>query len=154
MSNEFNVKKAYADLVSFLDQNRDKKVDTVFNDVVALCSPKSGGAGGASTFVKDANGDTTAVFCYYHKKWEDVTVAEYGAKATSATGLNNMCKEGTSNWTKQNRLAKKEREDILNKVATGEITPDAIADELDAIEEARALIEPRTDGHGTDQKPA
>lgn len=145
------IKKAYVEIVEFLEANENSKVKTILDAVKDMCSAKSGGGGGGSSFRKDDDGNVTAIFCYYHKKWEDPNVVEFGKKATSPTGMNNMCKEGTSQWTKQHRAAKKAKEDLLNQVATGEVAPEDIAKHQEAIDAAMNEIVPREDGHGTDE---
>ena len=112
---------------------------------------KNNASGQAHTFLKDEDGNVTHIFCYYHKKWEDVTVAEYGGKKGTATGLNTMCKEGVSNWTKQQRVKKQSEAGLLTKVISGELMPDELpAEQLRLSEEAK-VIKPRIDEHGTDE---
>ena len=146
------IKKAYAEIIEFLTENADKKVSTILDDVIGMASAKAGGgaSGGATTVRRDEDGNVVAVFCYYHKQWEDISVAEYGAKASSATGLNNMCKEGVSQYTKQQRAAKKANEELLQRVADGEVKVGEIATEQAALDEARYAIVAREDGHGDD----
>ena len=149
------IKKVFVELVEYLEANEGSKVKTILPGVIELCSAKSGGGkGGASTFIKDSNGNVTHVFCYYHKKWEAVDAVEFGTKTTSPTGLNNMCKEGTSQWTKQQRAAKKASEELLDQVSNGEVDPADLAKLREDIEATRAQIVPREDGHGSEDKPA
>ena len=150
MSNVAKVKKAYAQVIAFLEENGEKKVKTVINDVIALCAPKSGGSGGgnASTFVKDENGVVVAVRCFYHKLWMSPAVVEFGAKASSATGLNSMCKDGVSKWTKQQRDFKTAQAKLLQAVSANEVAPDQIAAKMAELEAARATIVPMEDGYG------
>ena len=149
------IKKAFQPIINILETNTDKKVSAVLEEVIALAAAKTGGGGrSASTILRDAKGAVTHVFCYYHKMWEDVNVAEYGAKASSATGLSNMCKEGTSAWSKQQAAAKKAKEEMLAAVGTGELAPDAITKQLEKVEQARNKIVPREDKHGSKDAPA
>src|SRR5690606_41882083 len=67
---------------------------------------------------------TAAVRCYYHGKWMDPSIVDFGAKANSASGLNSMCKDGMSKWTKQQRVAKSAKEALLTAVASGEVPAD------------------------------
>ena len=148
------IKKAYIEIIDLLESHLNSKVETVMEAVVALASAKTkGGTAGASSFIKDDEGNVTHVYCYYHKKWESVTECDYGSKANSPTGLNNMCKEGVSMWTKQQRASKKAKEELLNSVASGDILPEDLGKEQEDIESARGVIEPREDGHGSDDKP-
>jgi hypothetical protein len=145
------IKKAFQPIISFLEANRDSKVKTILDGVIELASAKTGGGGRSSENVlRDAEGNVVAVFCYYHKKYEPVADVEYGKKATSSTGLNSMCKEGTSNWTKQQRAAKKAGEELLSQVSAGEIAIEDIEAMRTQIKEDTAAITPRADGIGFD----
>lgn len=130
------IKKDYQQLVEFLTNNKNKKVETILEQVREMCSQKV-----ELTFRKDDEGNVTQVFCYYHKVWEDVSVVEYGKKASNkSTGLNTMCKVGLNAWSKQQRVAQKEKNDLLEKMAKGEVTQEEFALELDAIETRRQTI--------------
>ena len=148
------VKKAFVELVDFLEANKDSKVKTILDSVIEICSAKKAGGGAGSNCIKDADGKVTHVFCYYHKMWEPVETVPYGVKTSSATGLNSMCKEGTSMWTKQQRAAKKANEELLTAVSTGEVQPGDIADEQAKIKADCATVVPREDGQGSADKPA
>lgn len=148
------IKKAYQDIVSLLEANADKKVSSILEQVVALASAKGGG-GGAGAFIKDAKGTTVAIFDYYFKRWMPLVgtkAVEFGAKANTATGLNSMCKEGVSHWTKAQRVAKQANADLLTRVASGEIQPSDIAAEQAKIEATRQEIIETEMGFHTDDK--
>ena len=130
------IKKDFVELVNFLETNKNKKVETILDLVREMCSQKV-----ETTFKKDENGNVTHVFCYYHKVWEDVSQVEYGKKASNkATGLNTMCKVGLNQWSKQQRVAQKEKNELLEKMAKGEVTQEEFTQELDAIELRRNTI--------------
>lgn len=130
------IKKDYVELVNFLETNKDKKVETILDLVREMCSQKV-----ETTFKKDENGNVTHVYCYYHKVWEDVSKVEYGKKASNkATGLNTMCKVGLNQWSKQQRVAQKEKNELLEKMAKGEVSQEEFTQELDAIELRRNTI--------------
>lgn len=145
-----SIKKAFVDLIAYLEENENSKVKTILPGAIELASARSGG-GGSSNIRRNEAGEVTHIFCYYHKKWEDVTTVEFGKKATSPTGLNNMCKEGTSQWTKQQREAKKAKEALLLQVAAGEVKPEDIAAVTTDIDTAKNMIVPREDGQGSDE---
>ena len=131
-----SIKKDYQELVTFLETNKNKKVETILEMVREMCSSKN-----ETTFRKDDEGNVTHVFCYYHKVWEDVTTVEYGKKVSNkATGLNTMCKVGLNAWSKQQRTAQKEKNELLTKMAKGEVTQEEFNLELDAIEVRRQTI--------------
>ena len=144
------IKKAYEAIVAVLEANLEATVESVLPEVLALAAAKTSTGGGskASTFHRDEDGNVVAIFCYYHKLWMDPRVAEFGKKATSATGLNNMCKDGVSKWTKQNSTAKKAEGALLAQVAAGEIAVEDIPAEQARIAEEAGAIIPREDGYG------
>ena len=128
------IKKDFQELIAFLEANEKKSVKTILEQVRELCSAKA-----QTTFKKDADGNVTHVFCYYHKVLEEVTADNYGKKASNkATGLNTMCKVGLNQWTKQQSAAKKAREQILARLAAGEELD--ITAELELIEARRQAI--------------
>lgn len=138
------IKKDFVALVELLKANSNKKVSSIleldaFIDIVAK---QSGGGSVGSTVKKDEHGNVVAIFCYYHKQWEDVAVVPYGKKANSTSGLNTMCKQGVSNWTKQQRQAKIAKAELLDKVASGEVEASQLNDELAKIEAERVRILP------------
>lgn len=136
------IKKQYQELIALLEANKGKKVSTILDDVKALCEAKKGGSNG-KTFEKDDEGNVTRVYCWYHKEWEDVAEVEYGTKKGTATGLNTMCKQGVSSWTKQQRVAKQAKEAILDMLANGELKHADLQGELDRVEEERQVVIPR-----------
>ena len=136
MSEQPQVKKAFVNLINFLQENADKKVKSILPKAIAMCAPRQGGGGGAATsFHRDENGNVVAQRCYYHQKWMDPAIVEFGTKTNSASGLNSMCKDGMSKWTKQQRVAKKQKEDLLAAVAAGDVPSDEIATRLAKIED-------------------
>lgn len=137
------VKKAYAELIAFLEANSDKKVKSILADAIAMCSAKTGGGGGAATtFVKNEAGEVIAVRDFYFQTWLDPKIIPFGGKASSATGLNSMCKAGVSKWTKAQRTFKQAQEALLKDVASGAVAATDISAKLNELEEARKAIIP------------
>lgn len=145
------VKKVFTEIYKFLTQNKGRRVEEILPQLEALMSPKKGTGSNATNVIKDENGNIKFIFCYYHKKWEDPKVAEYGEKKGTSTGLNTMCKEGVRQWTKQHNEAKKQKEELLAKVAAGTLKTEQLAAELQKIEAAAKKIIARADGHGFDE---
>lgn len=145
------IKKAYQDIVTFMQEavanNSKVKVSDILPQVIELASASRAG-GTASTFHKDADGNVVAIRCYYHKLWMDPRVAEFGAKANTATGYNSMCKDGMSKWTKQQRDLKKAKEELLNRLSSGKLTIADLPAEQERIEQDATVIVPREDGYG------
>ena len=136
-----------ADIELFLAENSKKKVSSISEDLLAMVAklsiPKSSGAG--RNFVKDAEGNVIAVFCYYHKVWELVEHIPYGKKASNAsTGLNTMCKEGTSNWTKQQKAYKAGESELLTKLSIGEVDVSELPTLKQQLEDAKTAIVPNS----------
>jgi hypothetical protein len=143
------IKKAYQAIIDFLEVNKESKVKTILDGVIELASAKAPGGGRASENVlRDAEGNVVAVFCYYHKMFEPVADVEYGNKATSSTGLNSMCKEGTSAWTKQQRAFKKAGEEMLTAIQAGEVEVADIETIRNADMALKDAIVAREDGIG------
>ncbi|QBP07003.1 hypothetical protein ETP1_002 [Edwardsiella phage ETP-1] len=143
------VKKQFADIFAILEANQSRKVSTIMPQLLELMQAKGGCSSDTGrTFLKDDEGNTYAVFCYYHKRWELTNTAEYGAKGSTATGLNTMCKEGANAWAKQQRVYKKLQQDLLTLIAGGQLTVEEMQAQLADAEEARRAIVPRADGHG------
>ena len=144
------VKKQFEEIYAVLEENKNKKVSSILPQLIELMSKKNNASGAANTFIKDDEGNVVAVFCYYHKKWELVTDVEYGNKKGTTTGLNTMCKEGVSKWTKQQRVKKAQEAELLTKVSSGELAVEDIAGEQTRILETSKKIIEREDGHGFD----
>lgn len=143
------IKKAYAAIVDLLQANEHVRVGDILSQVLEMTSAKTGAGGGKATaFYRNEEGEVVAIKCYYHKLWMDPRVVEFGKKATSPTGLNNMCKEGVSKWTKQQREIKIAEAELLSRVAAGDLPIENIGAEQERIAEEAARIEPREDGYG------
>lgn len=134
------IKKVYQEVNALLEANKDALVADLMPQLRALMSAKVGGSSIGATHLKDDEGNVIAVYCYYHKKWELVSEHAYGAKANTTTGLNSMCKLGVNQWTTQQRLAKKAKEQLLTKLQSGEIAVEHITAEQEAIEFERNTI--------------
>lgn len=140
MSNK--IKKAYEGIIALLELNKEETVASIFDQVVEMASSKTNRSEG-STFLKDDEGNVVAIYDYYFKRWMPLIgdlAVDFGAKAGTSTGLNTMCKEGVSNWTKQNSKAKKAKGDLLDKVSSGEVDPADIKALQAEIETARLAI--------------
>lgn len=138
-----NVKKVYLPLIELLESNQTKKISSLMPQIMEIVGSKQQ----TTTVRRNDDGEVTHVFCYYHKKWEDITVAEYSQKKTSS-GLNTMCKEGQNQWSKQQREFKKGKEEILTCVIAGTLSSDHVEEEMEQLENDRKAIHPREDGHG------
>lgn len=141
-----NIKKQYAEIYALLETNKNKKVSTILPQLAELMTTKVN----QKTFLKDEGGNVTHVYCYYHKEWEDVTIAEYGTKKGTATGLNTMCKEGVRQWSKQQRDYKKAKEEALTKVMNGELKQEDLEAHMAELLEQSKVIVPREDEHRVD----
>lgn len=148
---QVNIKKDFAELYALLKANENKKVSTIMDSILELISKRSAGGSNGNTFIKNDEGAVTHVFCYYHKKWEPVAEVEYGSKANTATGLNTMCKEGVSQWTKTQRNIKVQKSKLLERFLASELTQDELTIESDAIDKQAKTIVPHSSGLGFDK---
>ena len=141
------IKKQYQELhsllMSALEEKPKVQLNTLMPQIIALMEAKKGGSDKGTTFLKDDEGNVVAVYCYYHKKWELVEHIAYGKKANTATGLNTMCKEGVSCWSKQQRTYNKAKDELLMQLSQGEELD--IAEELAKLEVARKEVLTHTD---------
>jgi hypothetical protein len=142
-----SVKKVFQDVVDFLQSNADAVVSDLMPTIVDMCSNKRGGD---ANVLRNSAGEVVAIFCSYHKKWEMLDEVEFGLKTSSVTGYNNMCKEGLSNWTKQQNAAKKASLSILEEVEAGTLAVEDIAKRREEIEAERSVTVAREDGKGYD----
>ena len=140
------IKKPFQAIVDLLQANPNAKVQDILQEVIDLSASKQA----TKTVRRDAEGNITHIFCWYHKMWEPLEL--FGAKSSHYTGYNPMCKVGVNQWTKQQRLAKAESAEILTKVATGIIAPEDIQAEQAKIEARRNEIHPRPDGIGESEE--
>lgn len=130
------IKKAYEEVVAHLEANKNKKVSSIIEEIKAMCAQKSN----LKTFAVDEAGEVVAIFCYYHKQWELLKDVPYGAKASSTTGYNTMCKVGVSKWTKQNKNVKAVNGTVLAMLEASELEAVDIADtKAQLIEEAKLI---------------
>lgn len=135
------IKKAFEPIVAFLTENQNKQVKSILPQLTELCSAKSAG-GTATTVHRNEAGEVTHIFDYYFKLWLPVSHVEFGKKEGSASGFNTMCKEGVSNWSKQQREYKAAKEALLDQVAKGEVAPADIGAKLKALEAKRTTVLP------------
>jgi hypothetical protein len=137
------IKKAYQEIMSLLAANMDKKVKTIYEQVEALASAKTGGGGtGATSFHKDEDGNIIALFCSYHGLWFRPSEVDFGKKASAASGFNTMCKDGMSKWTKQLSTFKKAKEQLLEDVGNGDVAATDIGTITATLQEAREAVVP------------
>lgn len=146
-----NIKKAFVEIVAFLEANKDVKVSKVLDHVIELASAKTSRTEG-NLSVKNTAGEVVAILDYYFKRWMPLVgdaAVEFGKKASTSTGYNSMCKEGVSAWTKQQREAKNATAQLLQNVSSGEVLPEAIPAEQAKIEETRKFVPATTLGFDT-----
>jgi len=133
------IKTQFVTLHTLLIENQGKKLTPkLIEQFEALMESKVM----AKTFKKDDEGIVTHIYCYYHKEWEDVSEIPYGKKSSTSHGLNTMCKQGVSNWTKQQRIMKQSKAKLLDDVASGAVEAIDLPTLLLEIEETSKTIEP------------
>lgn len=133
-----NTKKSFVEIVTLLQNNLDKKVEDILDDVLKLTVSKKT----QSVLRYDDDQNLTHIFCWYHKEWEDVSKIEYGKKASTETGLNTFCKVGVNQWTRQQAASKKSQEELLMNVAEGKVQAKDVIKVMAEIEVERLKIYP------------
>jgi hypothetical protein len=131
-----SIKKAYLEIIELLEANKSKKVSSLMPEILALCESKTV----QKTFKLNEANEVTHIFCYYHKVWEALEETAFGSKKHSTTGFNTMCKKGANQWSKQQRDAKKAKDELLNNIATGVVSTDDMTEMLANIEVTRTTI--------------
>lgn len=128
------------EVLTILNENSNKKVSSII-ELIEELEFEQQKSQRQKTYLMDDNNQPFAIFCYYHKQWELVAETEYGVKASTKTGLNTMCKLGTNMWTKQQKVAKQEQADLLERLIEGDITTDEANDLKNEIESNRTAID-------------
>jgi hypothetical protein len=144
------IKKQFEEIHALLELNKNKKVDTIMPQLLELMARKNNASGQANTFIKDAEDNVIAIYCYYHKKWELISECAYGSKKGTATGYNTMCKQGVSMWTKQQRVKKQSEAGLLQLIISEELQAADLPLRQEQIAEEAKVIVPREDGYGYD----
>lgn len=133
-------KKVFAPIMAILAANMGATVESVYSQIEALTSAKTGGGGGKATnFHRAEDGTVVAVFDYAFKKWLDPRLVEFGPKTGTPTGLNTMCKAGVKAWTAAQTAFKKAKDAVVADLLANKITSDeaqAKIAELEAVREA------------------
>lgn len=135
------IKKAYQDIVNFLQENKDKKVASILDTVIEMASAQRMSA--ENTAIRDLKGNVVAILDSYTQKWCALVgdkAVEFGVKANTSTGLNPMSKASLNQVNKQATAFKKASSDLLQQVAKGEVKPDQIQAKLAEFEEARKAV--------------
>lgn len=146
------IKKSMQEIYDILDANQTATVASVMSQLESVMSTKARGAAkgeSVRTSLRDADDNVVAIRCYYFKRWMPLVgdeAVDFGAKAGTNTGLNSMCKEGVSHWTKQQRVAKEATANILVDVEAGTLDASDIAAAREEIEAARQEIADTTLG--------
>ncbi len=142
----------HSNIINFLRAHKSERVEDILEKVIDLASSNSNGLGKA--YIKDSDGPI-AVKCGYFKRWMPLVgtrAVEFGIKKSSLSGLNSICKEGSSHWTKQNSTAKNSMNDLLSNVENGSLAAENISAEREKIETARLKIEPTESGFETKEE--
>jgi hypothetical protein len=147
MTTQLTIKKDHIELHQYLQSLINKKLtEKLVADIATrfLATKNNNGSGSRTTAYYDSNRNLVAVYCYYHKQWELVEHIAYGVKSGTKTGLNTMCKEGVSAWTKNNRATVKAKDELLGLFTAGSITSDEFKEKLTMLDTA-AAPEPHSD---------
>ena len=151
---EPKIKKIFEPIIAFLKANQNLTVEAALPQALNLARALTGGEGRSlNTSLRHPQTNAViAIKCSYHQKWELVDTAPFGSKASSSTGLNNVCKEGHAAWSRQQNAAKAATAKILPALLAAEIEASQVPAMQAEIEATRSAITPREDGHGYDNK--
>ncbi len=133
------VKKIYLEIVKLMENNLDKKVEDILPALMELASKSRADE---TAFYHPETGKLLAIYCYYHKRWEQVSVHEYGVKRSTKTGLNTMCKEGNRMWNKQYKDSRYREAELLVGLYDGTLKVTDIGQIRHDIETAKFTIKP------------
>ena len=129
------VKKAFGPLVDFLTENKDRKVSSILEEAVAMCTAKTaGGSASASHTTEDGR---LLIRCSFFELWFPVSHVEFGKKEGTSTGYNPMCKEGANQFSRLQREYRAGKEALLDQVANGSVEATEIEGKLAELESAR-----------------
>jgi len=148
------LKKPFVALFDLMSANLDLTVRELLPQLAALAKTKGGTPGStpSSLVISDAQGVAVAIRCYYFKRFMPLVgdlAVEFGKKANTATGLNTMCKDGVSNWTKQQGVARTAMSQLLEDVESGEVLPSDISTVREEITAAKERIKSTKLGFAT-----
>ena len=134
-------------MMALLNDHQDALVSDIMDEALLIASTKTAGkrVPREQKHITSTDGEVVAIHDYYFKRWMPLVgpeAVEFGQKASTKTGYNTMCKQGTSLWTKQNSTAKQATLALIDQVAEGDLGPADLPAARDAIEEARNAIEP------------
>lgn len=111
------IKKQYEELYNLLKSNKDAKILDILPQITEICSSKIR----KKNHITNEKGETIAVFCYYHKKWELLSKSPYGQKKNVISKVNTMCKLGCSAWVKLNKFKKSIDSMLLDQIEAGKL---------------------------------
>lgn len=122
------IKKVFVELVNFLEENKNKKVDTILPQIIEMCETKVT----TKTFRTNEQGETTEILCWYFKEW--MPVEEFAPKKNTASGYNQMCRAGVRAWTKKQRESEKLKLKLHTQHMNNEITLQELQEKLEKVE--------------------
>lgn len=139
------IKKAFQPIMTLLAANMEATVADIYEEVEALTKAKVGGGGSAgTTFHRNSDGVVCAIKDYYFGVWVSPEVVEFGAKNSTATGLNTMSKQGQSLWNKRENAYKKAKNEAVDSLMSGDIDEAQMKALITEAEEARSAVETLT----------
>ncbi len=142
------------------------KANKALTDALSeLTKPKVGGSSNVEDYTcLDADGNVTAIFCAYHKRWEPVTtivetedgdteISLFKASEKSKNGFERSCIEGDKQWKEQAKVYKASKDAIMTDLLDANIDAENAKAAIASLEAARAIHTPRVDGIGSEESP-
>ena len=141
------VKVIYRELLNFMLDNKERKVKNILEAALGMTSAKKR-VRTITTFIKDSEGSVVGVKDSYFDRWMPLVGEQavvFGTKTGSSSGLNPMSKDGLSQWSKQQTIARKESLALIERIqldsdAEGFLAVEDIPAEKERIEAARTAV--------------
>ena len=128
-----SIKKDFIELVSFLEENKEKKVKSVLPTIIKMVEAKRGRTPSPECWV----GDTlVGKFCTYHNKWEPISQFKQDKEGKYPS----VCLFGSRARAKSAAAKKAAEAALLEKVISGEISVEDLPAEKAAIDEQAATV--------------
>lgn len=127
-----------------------------------LTKPKVGGSSDVSDYtVFGEDGSVKFIFCTYHKKWEPVVALDADGEEfelfvkdeKSKNGYRRYCDMGDKQWKEAAKTFNASKAAIMTDVLDEKLTGAEAKIEIDKLQAARDIHQPREDGLGSDEQP-
>ncbi len=127
------IKKDFIELVSFLEENKEKKVKTILPTIINMVEAKRGRTPSPECWVDDT---LIGKYCTYHDKWEPISQFRQDNEGKYPS----VCLFGSRARAKAAAAKKASEAALLEKVVSGEVSVEDLPAEKAAIDEQAATV--------------